>query len=1189
MKHRSRRLPLVILLLVLGLQLPLGPIQARPLAQSVSLQATVTGPDAEGYYRVAGTVSASGFAPDESGHTHYSNSLSVIVQFIGPNGRWPELPDAYSIGAACPLRGDACLSPEEAAGDLAGSASVFGASLNRADDGKRYSFDERIEPPQGAVQMRVLAHLDHTFSATGAAWPGLRDYWDVQGPMALADVPPGDGSQTPPATDTPKPDDSTLTPTVTPTLTPTPEGCRVDLTPSPAYVQPGHEVTLSGKAVGDDGQPLAGAAIFVETGGMDGSANISQSFTNKAGHFTVLYGAPQDPGGSTGDTLTVQVAGCSQAGTVAITFGSPPTATPTPLPTTTASPTPTPTATGAVSPTPTPTATPADEDLAIARVVLLQAVEGGKLVSGRDVGARVFFTWSGAQPAEVDVAVTVDGQPQTPVRGQVEAAPDAMDRFLGRDAINVILPADLWPWPSGGNHTLEIHARLLNATDRDPSNNRHTESFTTHYAWMPDVLFVSAHPSLGYGQLMGFAASARRFMEQVYPVPWVRVIPNAAYLAQHVTGTAWGTAAAVEQARQRYNAERCHTADGQPIPNCTAPYAGIAVGAFPSGHFGACKEGFLYGSGGNLLKDEMAKMVYGPTIDRAAMCSIQNPLTAAHEVGHHFGLGDDYGSNSLGVALQSGVSIWRNGRFQTQDPGGGRQLDPCYSFMGNAGEGMATSPGCSVARCTWVDARTWNALLGRTGIAQAPPRALVAAAGFGTAVDLPRAEGDVNEVEGAALMVAAHLADDGSATMTSVTLLKRYEAISLVAGDWALAAVDAEGKAVSTLAFQPIADDQFPGTPIVVTLPAADPSAVTAVQLSHQGAVVARLARSAASPTVTLDPMPDLSAPDPVLRWQADDADGDALTYDVFYSTDGGHRWQMLALSTADTALPLDPSTLSGGNAQFRVVANDGFNTGSAASAPTAIPERGPSARITTPWGDTFAWDEPVVLMGSGYDPEDGLVPDAALQWTTDEGRELGTGGQLTVRDLAPGDHRITLTVRDTAGQTGRTETTVTISARTIGDHLTGLLGGLTLGWPVLATGSAILLTTVGSVVLSVWGLARLRDPGLRAMKLQADATRQYVRAGRMRPAHVRMVQGRDRRGRAWQLDPMNRRWAVWRGRRWEWKRSPLKRRRRLLWIGLAGLALSLVAALALLVLSALSGGALSSLLFGALVMSQQH
>jgi hypothetical protein len=261
------------------------------------------------------------------------------------------------------------------------------------------------------------------------------------------------------------------------------------------------------------------------------------------------------------------------------------------------------------------------------------------------------------------------------------------------------------------------------------------------------------------------------------------------------------------------------------------------------------------------------------------------------------------------------------------------------------------------------------------------------------------------------------------------------------------------------------------------------------------------------------------------------------------------------------------------------VVANDGFNTGSAASAPTAIPERGPSARITTPWGDTFAWDEPVVLMGSGYDPEDGLVPDAALQWTADEGRELGTGGQLTVRDLAPGDHRITLTVRDTAGQTSRTETTVTVSSRTIGDHLTGLLGGLTLGWPVLATGSAILLTTVGSVALSVWGLARLRDPGLRAMKLQADATRQYVRAGRMRPAHVRMVQGRDRRGHAWQLDPMNRRWAVWRGRRWEWKRSPLKRRRRLLWIGLAGLALSLVAALALLVLSALSGGALGSLL----------
>ena len=87
MKRPPRWVSLLALLLILGLLAVTHPLQARPLTQSVTMNATVTGPDAEGKYRIQGTISANDFAPDETGHVHYSNSLTVIAEFMGSEGR----------------------------------------------------------------------------------------------------------------------------------------------------------------------------------------------------------------------------------------------------------------------------------------------------------------------------------------------------------------------------------------------------------------------------------------------------------------------------------------------------------------------------------------------------------------------------------------------------------------------------------------------------------------------------------------------------------------------------------------------------------------------------------------------------------------------------------------------------------------------------------------------------------------------------------------------------------------------------------------------------------------------------------------------------------------------------------------------------------------------------------------------
>lgn len=65
------------------------------------------------------------------------------------------------------------------------------------------------------------------------------------------------------------------------------------------------------------------------------------------------------------------------------------------------------------------------------------------------------------------------------------------------------------------------------------------------------------------------------------------------------------------------------------------------------------------------------------------------------------------------------------------------------------------------------------------------------------------------------------------------------------------------------------------------------------------------------------------------LAWQAIDADGDSLTYDVLYSPDRGQRWFPLATRLKETGYTFDVSQLAASQqALIRVIASDGFYVG---------------------------------------------------------------------------------------------------------------------------------------------------------------------------------------------------------------------------------------------------------------------
>jgi hypothetical protein len=65
------------------------------------------------------------------------------------------------------------------------------------------------------------------------------------------------------------------------------------------------------------------------------------------------------------------------------------------------------------------------------------------------------------------------------------------------------------------------------------------------------------------------------------------------------------------------------------------------------------------------------------------------------------------------------------------------------------------------------------------------------------------------------------------------------------------------------------------------------------------------------------------------IGWTATDADNDPLTYNVFYSPDGGATWIPAADGLTTTSVLLPASSVAGSNnALVRVMASDGANTG---------------------------------------------------------------------------------------------------------------------------------------------------------------------------------------------------------------------------------------------------------------------
>lgn len=285
-------------------------------------------------------------------------------------------------------------------------------------------------------------------------------------------------------------------------------------------------------------------------------------------------------------------------------------------------------------------------------------------------------------------------------------------------------------------------------------------------------------------------------------------------------------------------------------------------------------------------------------------------------------------------------------------------------------------------------------------------------------------DGDFLKVSGRLYTSAAvieHLWRSTSVESTSVP----------TSGGYAIRLFDAADVQLSEHAFAAEPPDDAPHLTFHQVIPFAAGTRMVKIVRTSDGTVLGTQAVSANAPVVSDVALAGVAEPitgTVTLNWNAADADGDALTYAVRYSTDGGATWVGAVSGVTDTTTTVDTTVLAGGSGRFRVVASDGVNTGSADSADYAVQAKAPLPMILSPAGGArLQYGQPVHFNGAAFDWQAGGVPSENLVWTSSLSGLLGVGEQFDGLNLPVGEHLVTLVATNTAGLTASASITLVV------------------------------------------------------------------------------------------------------------------------------------------------------------------
>ena len=170
------------------------------------------------------------------------------------------------------------------------------------------------------------------------------------------------------------------------------------------------------------------------------------------------------------------------------------------------------------------------------------------------------------------------------------------------------------------------------------------------------------------------------------------------------------------------------------------------------------------------------------------------------------------------------------------------------------------------------------------------------------------------------------------------------------------------------------------------------------------------------------------------LSWTATDADGDDLTFKLYYSTDGGNNYRVLSRPTTNTRETFHANSLEGSDtARIGISVSDGTRSSFSQTPVFSVAKHMPQVRIETPsTGAVFAERQGFILEASGYDIEDGSLPSSSFTWRSNLDGELGKGSFLvkSAADLSQGTHTIAVTATDSDNMASTASVDITIARR---------------------------------------------------------------------------------------------------------------------------------------------------------------
>ena len=247
--------------------------------------------------------------------------------------------------------------------------------------------------------------------------------------------------------------------------------------------------------------------------------------------------------------------------------------------------------------------------------------------------------------------------------------------------------------------------------------------------------------------------------------------------------------------------------------------------------------------------------------------------------------------------------------------------------------------------------------------------------------------------------------------------------------DWALQLLDPAGWPLASYSFTPKPNimglGPGPEAPALISEMVPWAKGTGHVAILYRGLIVEEREVSENSPeAVLIYPRGGefLEEPEIVVEWEAWDPDEDELSFALQYSPNAGESWQTVAVGLSEQHYPVNLNWIPGSEAGlFRVIASDGVNTGIGQSEGTFwLRRKEPLAFITAPEPfDRFVPGQQIMLVGEGYDQEDGNLSDDALQWSSHRQGFLGGGSRLSVTGLKEGFHEITLRATDSDQDSG--------------------------------------------------------------------------------------------------------------------------------------------------------------------------